>query len=72
MPHQTPFTEIVQRVETIPSPPQVITQVVRLVNDPNATAEQIEAIMSKDVGMASKVLRMVNSVSSSTPLDATG
>ena len=62
MPHQTPFTEIVQRVETIPSPPQVITQVVRLVNDPNATAEQIEAIMSKDVGMASKVLRMVNSV----------
>lgn len=58
----TPFTEIVQRVESIPSPPQVVSQVVRLVNDPDASPAQIEAIMSKDVGMAAKVLRLVNSV----------
>jgi HD-like signal output (HDOD) protein len=58
----TPFTEIVQRVETIPSPPQVVSQVVRLVNDPEASPAEIEAIMSKDVGMAAKVLRLVNSV----------
>lgn len=56
------FEDIVERIHTIPSLPEVVTQVVRLVNDPNSDARQINAIMMKDAAMAAKMLRMVNSV----------
>ncbi len=56
------FEDIVDRIHTIPSLPEVVTQVVRLVNDPNSDARQINAIMMKDAAMAAKMLRMVNSV----------
>jgi HD-like signal output (HDOD) protein len=56
------FNEIVERIHTIPSLPEVVTQVVRLVNDPNSSARDVQEIMSKDPGMAAKILRMVNSV----------
>jgi len=56
------FLEIVERVHTIPSLPEVVTQVCRLVNDPNANAREIHDIVIKDPGMAAKMLRMVNSV----------
>ena len=56
------FEDIIDRIHTIPSLPEVVTQVVRLVNDPNSDARQINAIMMKDAAMAAKMLRMVNSV----------
>ncbi len=56
------FEDIIERIHTIPSLPEVVTQVVRLVNDPNSDARQINAIMMKDAAMAAKMLRMVNSV----------
>jgi HD-like signal output (HDOD) protein len=56
------FEDIIDRIHTIPSLPEVVTQVVRLVNDPNSDARQINAIMTKDAAMAAKMLRMVNSV----------
>jgi HD-like signal output (HDOD) protein len=56
------FADIVKRIHTIPSLPEVVSQVCRLVNDPNSDAKQINAIMVKDAAMASKMLRMVNSV----------
>ena len=56
------FDEIIERVHTIPSLPEVVTQVCRLVNDPDANANMISAIMMKDSAMAAKMLRMVNSV----------
>ena len=41
----------------------MVTQVVRLINDPRSSADQIHAdIMIKDQAMAAKILRMVNSV----------
>jgi len=55
------FEDIIDRVHTIPSLPEVVTQVVRLVNDPKSSAHSIEEIMSKDAAMAAKILRMVNS-----------
>ncbi len=54
--------EIIERVHTIPSLPEVVTQVSRLVNDPMANSGDVTAIMVKDGAMASKMLRMVNSV----------
>ncbi len=59
---RTSFEEIVDRIHTIPSLPEVVTQVVRLVNDPKSDAAQINHIMAKDPAMAAKILRMVNSV----------
>ena len=56
------FEDIVERIHTIPSLPEVVTQVVRLVNDPSSSAKQVEEIMAKDPAMAAKILRMVNSV----------
>ena len=54
--------EIIDRVHTVPSLPEVVTQVCRLVNDPAATVDQVGDIMVKDAAMAAKMLRMVNSV----------
>ena len=56
------FEDIIDRVHTIPSLPEVVTQVSRLVNDPMANSDQISGIMVKDGAMVSKMLRMVNSV----------
>lgn len=56
------FEDIIDRIHTVPSLPEVVTQIVRLVNNPKSSAGQIEQIMSKDAGMAAKILRMVNSV----------
>jgi HD-like signal output (HDOD) protein len=56
------FEEIIERVHTIPSLPEVVTQVCRLVNEPMANSTDVTKIMIKDAAMASKMLRMVNSV----------
>jgi HD-like signal output (HDOD) protein len=56
------FDEIIERVHTIPSLPEVVTQVCRLVNDPDANASMISNIMIRDAAMSAKMLRMVNSV----------
>ncbi|TVR11805.1 MAG: HDOD domain-containing protein [Planctomycetota bacterium] len=56
------FTDIIGRVHNVPSLPEVVTEVVRLINDPRSSAEQVHKIMVKDQAMAAKILRMVNSV----------
>lgn len=56
------FNEIVGRVHNVPSLPEVVTEVVRLINDPRSSADQVHKIMVKDQAMAAKILRMVNSV----------
>lgn len=61
------FQDIIERIHTVPSLPEVVMQVCRLVNDPHASAAQINAIMVKDPAMAAKMLRMVNSVYYSLP-----
>ena len=39
----------------------MVHEVTRLVNDPDSSADQINAIMTKDPAMAGKILQMVNS-----------
>jgi len=56
------FPDIIERIHTIPSLPEVVMQVVKLVNDPTTNAAQIRDLVIKDPGMAAKMLRMVNSV----------
>ena len=56
------FRDIIDRINTVPSLPEVVTQVCQLVNDPDSDARDVEAIVVKDPAMAAKMLRMVNSV----------
>lgn len=58
---QLGFQDIVERVTTIPSLPEVARQVGRLVNDPGSSARDIQQVMIRDPGMAAKVLRLANS-----------
>lgn len=60
--NRSSFEEIIERVHTIPSLPEVVTQVSRLVNEPMANSADVTNIMVKDAAMAAKMLRMVNSV----------
>jgi len=56
------FQDLVGRLNTIPSLPEVATQVSKLVADPRANANRIGDLVLKDSGMAARVLRLVNSV----------
>jgi putative nucleotidyltransferase with HDIG domain len=52
---------ILASVETLPSLPGVVTQVLRLANDANAGARDFETIIRRDQALAAKVLKLVNS-----------
>jgi HD-like signal output (HDOD) protein len=63
--------EIVERVTTIPSLPEVTTKIARMAADPNTSIHQLQEIMSKDAAMASKMLRLVNSAVYGLPQQVT-
>lgn len=52
---------IKNKIEVIPSLPEVVNKVMALVQDPKSSANQIAKIISYDPGLASRVLKMVNS-----------
>lgn len=59
-----PDLDILARMESadsLPTPPAVLTQLNKIVNDPNMSAASVAAVMSEDPGMTGKILRMVNS-----------
>ncbi len=49
------------RIEIVPSLPEVVNKVMMLVQDPRSSADKIARIISYDPGLASRVLKMVNS-----------
>lgn len=53
--------EIVHRSELIPSLPDVVLQVLRLVNDKGAEIQQFEDLLKNDGPLVAKMLRVVNS-----------
>lgn len=56
------LNEVVERLHTIPTLPEVVNKLIKLVNDPNADAHLVGDLVSRDPGIAAKMLRMVNSV----------
>ena len=56
------MNEIVERIHTIPTLPEVVNKLIKMVNDPDVDAHRIGNLVSKDPGIAAKMLRMVNSV----------
>ncbi len=55
------LTHIVGRIVDLPTLPQVVTAVMSLIEDPNSSASDINAVMSHDPALAGKILKVVNS-----------
>ena len=53
--------KLVERVPSLPTLPAVYAQLVRELRAPDASLKRAGALISRDIGLASKVLRLVNS-----------
>lgn len=58
---QATLEAIVEAVNDMPALPHVVIRVMELTEDPNSTAQDINAVLNHDQGMTAKVLRMANS-----------
>ena len=54
-------TEIKEKIKEIPSLPHVITKVMEVIQDDNSSAFTLSKIIAGDLGLTSKVLKIVNS-----------
>ncbi len=52
---------IVERIEELPTLPQVASKVMKLIDDPNSSATDLQRVMSRDAALAGKMLKLVNS-----------
>ncbi len=52
---------LVQRVVNLPALPVVITRVLRLVEDPRSSAQDLVRVIGSDQALASRILRLANS-----------
>jgi HD-like signal output (HDOD) protein len=59
--------ELLAEVEGIPSLPEVMSEVMPLVNDPESSAEKVAEAIQKDVGLTAKLLKLANSAYYSFP-----
>lgn len=53
--------QLVGRMDHLPSVPSVYTEIVKLLQDPDATIEEVGKIISRDIAMAANILKLVNS-----------
>jgi HD-like signal output (HDOD) protein len=53
--------KIVLQLESLPTLPSLYTEIVDALQSPNTSIERIGQIISKDIGMTAKVLKLVNS-----------
>lgn len=58
---KTSLETIVEAVNDLPALPHVVIKVMELTEDPNSTAQDINAALNQDQGMTAKVLRLANS-----------
>lgn len=52
---------IVSAVDDLPALPHVVVQVMKLTEDPNSTAQDINNVLSQDQAMTARVLKLANS-----------
>jgi putative nucleotidyltransferase with HDIG domain len=51
----------IAEADTLPTPPVVLTQINKVMSDPNTSAQDVAAVVSEDPAITAKILRMVNS-----------
>lgn len=52
---------IVDKIQNLPTPSIVFTQITKVINNPNTSAYEIGAIISEDPALTAKVLKLTNS-----------
>jgi HD-like signal output (HDOD) protein len=52
---------LVGQLENLPSVPAMYSRIVRLLNDPDSTMDDIGAVIASDMAMTAKILQIVNS-----------
>lgn len=52
---------ILRKLDEIPSLPSIVYELNKVISDPMSSTKDVEAIMSKDIGMTAKVLKLANS-----------
>lgn len=51
----------VQQIEDLPTLPSVVTQIIKMVEDPDTSAADMNSVISQDPALTAKVLKLVNS-----------
>jgi HD-like signal output (HDOD) protein len=59
--NQDKLTEIVDKVQKLPTLPSVANKITSLINDPTCTAIRLAEVINKDQSLTTRVLRLVNS-----------
>lgn len=52
---------VVDRIQTLPTLPVVVVQLLKLVNSPGSNAQDVQAILGRDQSLTTTVMRLVNS-----------
>lgn len=52
---------VFKKLDDIPSLPAVVYELSRVINDPMSSTKEVEDIMSQDIGMTTKILKLANS-----------
>src|SRR5215469_936336 len=58
---RTKVMEVVKKVTTIATLPEVTVQIIKTVEDPKSSAQQLHKIVSHDPALATRILKVVNS-----------
>ncbi len=53
--------QVISNIRNLPTPPQVFHQIQKVINDPDAGAAHVAAILAEDPAMSVKVLKLTNS-----------
>ncbi len=53
--------QLLLRIKQLPTLPQVVTHLLKLIDNPSSSANQVSKIISQDQSLATKVLKLVNS-----------
>ncbi|MBR1680957.1 HDOD domain-containing protein [bacterium] len=55
------FSSLTENIKNIPSLPEIITKSIELMQDKNTSAATLSKIISNDIGLTARVLKLVNS-----------
>lgn len=54
-------TKVIERVESIPTLPHIVTELMQIIGNPHSSASDVSKILSGDQALTSKILRLANS-----------
>jgi len=58
---QEKLRSLVQQIDDLPTLPSVVTQIIKMVEDPETSASDMNSVISQDPSLTAKVLKLVNS-----------